>query len=273
MSVFLVDKSIEHKLILNNKNNTNNINEKSEKIIIKVGTNTIINNNELNKKFLTRLIYETNNLLEQEKKVLIVTSGAVGLGKTKINYKKEMTIKSQQGLAAIGQIMLMYEYKKRFDAIGLNCAQILISKKDLLDSKSIINLENTINFLFENQIVPIINENDVVATEELKNSKFSDNDSLAVLLAKEINANLIIMITQKEGLIGKNGKIIKNYYSKKQLKKMENSKDGRGGIKTKIRMIQKANCFCDVFITGPNNFNDFSKGNAIGTFCKTKKID
>lgn len=136
-------------------------------IIIKIGTNIIINNNEINKKFFTILTNEISELVEKQKKIVIVSSGAIGFGKQKINCKGD-SVKEQQGLAAIGQIGLMKEYVKRFELVGIDTAQILISQKDLSEKENLENLKNTLEFLFEKNIVPIVNENDVVATEELR---------------------------------------------------------------------------------------------------------
>jgi glutamate 5-kinase len=262
VSIFLQNSSISNAI------------SNSNIILIKVGTNVLMDSTQLNKKFLTELVYETSLLMDSKKRVVIVTSGAIGMGKRKIKFQEETTnIKPQQGLAAIGQIYLMDEYKKRFEALGIECGQVLLSQRDFTDSDCVINIKNTFDFLFEQKIVPIVNENDVVATEELrKNGAFSDNDSLSVLLANQLDAKLLVMLTTKNGLIGKDGEIIIELKNKEELMQMEkNSSDGRGGIDSKLKSIFEAQKFgINVFVTGSESFNKFSKGKAIGTFIKAK---
>ncbi|MFA5126151.1 MAG: glutamate 5-kinase [archaeon] len=245
---------------------------KYDLIIIKVGTNSVMDENGVKNEFLTQLVFEIKSLLEVGKKVVIVTSGAIGFGKRKIGFgKKTANIKEQQGLAAIGQINLMSEYLKRFDNIGICGAQILVSQHDLMNKHCFDNIKNTFDFLFEHKIVPIVNENDVVATEELRiNGSFSDNDELAALLAKQIHADLLVMITTKNGLISRDGSVVKNLSDFSMVCPMgETSKDGRGGIYSKLSSIQTATkSGCDVFVSGPDSFKGFSEGKSKGTFVK-----
>jgi len=243
-------------------------------IIIKIGTNSIMDERGIKSEVLSRLVFEVKSLLNMGKKVVIVSSGAIGFGKRKIGFgEKSVSIKEQQGLAAIGQINLMSEYLKRFDTLGICGAQILVSQHDLMNKHCLDNIKNTFDFLFEHKIVPIVNENDVVATEELRiNGSFSDNDALAALLAKQIHADLLVMITTKNGLIAKDGSIIKELSDTKLVCPMgETSKDGRGGIHSKLSSIQTATkSGCDVFVSGPDSFKGFSEGEAKGTFVKSK---
>jgi len=244
-------------------------------ILLKVGTNTLMDSTQVNKKFLTELTYEISLLQSLGKNVILVTSGAIGLGKRKINFQgeKPFTIKTQQGLAAIGQMHLMEEYRKRFDSLGVECAQILLSGRDFADKDCVNNIKNTFDFLFEQKVIPIVNENDVVATEELrKNGAFTDNDSLSVLLANQLDAKLVVMFTTNNGLIGKNGEILKEMTCQEELMQMEkNSNDGRGGIDSKLNSIFIArNNGLNVFVSGADSINGFSKGKSIGTFIRAK---
>jgi glutamate 5-kinase len=242
-------------------------------VVIKIGTNTIIDEHGLRRPFLTEIVSEVTSLLSKGKKVVIVTSGAIGMGKRKL-FIEPKTVAQQQGLAAIGQTELMNEYMKRFESMGLTCAQLLLSQRDLMEKECLSNLHNTLNFLFEHHSVPIVNENDVVATEELrKEGFFSDNDALSALLSKQINADLLVMLTSKNGLIARDGSVLQNFSNLGQLCQMgESSKDGRGGINSKIKAIQTANAAkCDVFVSGPSSFKGFSEGKASGTFAQAKK--
>ena len=218
-------------------------------IVIKVGTNSIMSEGGINKAFLTQLICEVSSLIRKGKKVVIVTSGAIGLGKRKIAFDSagSATIKEQQGLAAIGQLALMGEYAKRFESVGLECAQILLSQRDLMDEACLANIQGAFDFLLERNIAAVVNENDVVATEELRrNGAFSDNDELAALLSRRLGAGLLVMLTSKNGLIGKDGTVLKTFSRAGELCAMEkSSKDGRGGIGSKLESIAKAKgTFC-----------------------------
>lgn len=240
-------------------------------IIIKVGTNIIIKNGELNKEFLTTLVHEVSELRKKEKNIIIVTSGAIGLGKKKLNYTP-VSVPDQQGLAAVGQLQLMNEYQKRFENVGIECAQILLSQNDLNHKLAFENIKNAFDFLFKHKVIGIVNENDVVATEELrKNGNFSDNDALASHLAEKLQANLLVLLTEKGGLIGKDNKLLEEFTSIDELAVLENTKGGRGGIDTKIKAIQNArDNGITVLISGSNNLRGFSGGKITGTIAKPK---
>lgn len=238
-------------------------------VMIKIGTNTIIKNEEIDKEFLTNLTLKVGELTKSGKKVCIVSSGAVGLGKKATNFNPTL-VKEQQGLAAVGQIKLMHEYQKRFENIGLEVGQVLLSQQDLLNKECLNNIKNAFDFLFEHKIIPIINENDVVATEELrKNGSFSDNDALASLLATKIRTDLLIIITEKGGLVGKNGEILKEFQNTSELAILENTKGGRGGIESKLQAIELATKNgCDCFITSNREIKNLNNKIIIGTLCK-----
>lgn len=260
---------MENKLVEKNKEfEINNYNL----AIIKIGTNTIIKNEEIDKEFLTNLTLKVGELTRGGKKVCIVSSGAVGLGKKATNFSPTL-IKEQQGLAAVGQIKLMQEYQKRFENIGLEVGQVLLSQQDLLNQECLNNIKNAFDFLFEHKIIPIVNENDVVATEELrKRGSFSDNDALASLLATKIRADLLIIITEKGGLIGKSGEILKEFHELNELANLENTNGGRGGIESKINAITLATQNgCDCFITSSKEIKNLERKTIIATFCKSVK--
>jgi len=239
-------------------------------VMIKVGTNTIIKNEEIDKEFLTNLTLKVGELTKRGKRICIVSSGAIGLGKKATNFTPTI-VKEQQGLAAVGQIKLMHEYQKRFENIGLEVGQVLLSQQDLLNKECLNNIKNAFDFLFEHGIIPIINENDVVATEELrKNGSFSDNDSLASLLATKIRADILIIITEKGGLVGKSGEILKEFHNTSELAILKNTKGGRGGIESKLSAITIATKNgCDCFVTSSKEIQKIENNYVIGTLCKT----
>jgi len=165
----------------------------------------------------------------------------------------------------------MNEYTKRFDLFGINCAQVLLSGHDLLNETCSSNIKNTFDFFFQNNIVAIVNENDVVATEELrKNGVFTDNDSLASLIATQIRADLLVILTKTNGLIGRDGVVLSEFNSISQLLVMgSKSSGGRGGIDSKIKAIINASSKgCDVFVSGKGSFCGFSSGLAKGTMTR-----
>jgi glutamate 5-kinase len=219
-------------------------------------------------------VNEVNELIKNNNQIIIVSSGAIGLGRKILNYKKEkLSIKEQQGLASIGQYHLMNEFEKRLTLFDIKCAQLLVSQMDLNHEETLNNIKNTLDFLFENNVLAIINENDSVSTIELrKNGHFSDNDFLSALISKKISADLLILLTNTCGLIGKDNCILENFNNEEELLEMKTkSSDGTGGINSKLRSIKFANeNGVDVFVSGKNNFFGFYKGNAKGTFCSKK---
>lgn len=242
-------------------------------LIIKIGTNSIIKGNELDKDFLHELTREVNLLKKKNKKVVIVSSGAIAIAKLKLGIVPE-NIKQQQGLSAIGQLMLMQEYSKRFELIGLTLAQVLVSQRDLMDKNCLENIKNTFDFLFEQNIVPIVNENDVVSTEELqRNGSFSDNDILSAILTKQLKANLLVLVTEKGGLMDGEGKIISFLKDTSSIRDLgTKTVSGRGGIKTKISAINIAkDSGADVFVIGPNDLSLFENKKVGGTLISAKK--
>ena len=131
------------------------------------------------------------------KEVLLVTSGAVGAGLSKLGYtERPKSIPEKQAAAAVGQGILMHVYEKIFSEHGETVAQLLLTKDDLKNRKRFLNSQNTLLSLINKRAIPIINENDTVVVEEIK---FGDNDTLAALVAGLVNADLLILLTDIEG--------------------------------------------------------------------------
>ena len=150
---------------------------KSEKIVIKIGSSLLINQNRFNLSWLSNFIDDVIFLIKKKKKIIIVASGAVSLGKKYLNInKKKMSIEMKQACAACGQVILMKNFMKSFEKKKKKVAQILLTFSDTEDRKKSLNSRETINKLLDLNIIPIINENDTVATDELK---FGDNDRLS----------------------------------------------------------------------------------------------
>jgi len=174
------------------------LNTKSKKnIVIKIGTTSIIKNNKVDSSLLNNLVDIVKDFSKQYNFV-IVTSGAVGLGASKLKYKtRPKSLKKLQVASAVGQIELVNQYEKIFNKSKMNIAQVLITKNLIDDREQFVNTTQALNELLSEGIVPVVNENDVVATEELK---FGDNDRLSAIVSIIVDAEKLIIITNKEGL-------------------------------------------------------------------------
>lgn len=166
---------------------------------MKVGTSTLTHQTgKLNINRMENLVRQLTDLQNQNREVVLVTSGAVGVGLGRLGLtERPGTILQRQALAAIGQGLLMQIYEKLFSEYGQTVAQILLTRSDISDRKRYLNARNTILALLKYQVVPIINENDTVATEELK---IGQNDALSALVAGLIEADLLILLSDVDGL-------------------------------------------------------------------------
>ena len=173
-----------------------------EKIIIKVGTTTLSAESGINTEIIEKLSSVITKLRKSGHKVLLVTSGAVALGVKKLGSKPK-TILGKQARAAVGQALLMQTYEKYFSVHDISIAQILLTREGFLQRETYINTRETIQELLEMNVLPIINENDAVASEEIR---FGDNDMLSALVSDLISADRLIILTDEEGLYDKNPK-------------------------------------------------------------------
>lgn len=170
-----------------------------KRLVIKVGTSTLTHNTgKLNLAQLEYLVRELAELRHRDIEVILVTSGAVGAGIGKLGLKqKPKNIPEKQALAAIGQGILMQMYEKLFSEYGEVVAQILLTREDINQRERYLNARNTLLTLLRLGAVPIINENDTVAFEEIK---FGDNDTLAALVAGLVDADLLVILSDIDGL-------------------------------------------------------------------------
>ncbi len=179
----------------------------TQKIIIKVGTNTLSLKDSLkgiNTEVVQRLTNTIGKLKSLGHEVILVTSGAVALGVKKLNLKtKPKTISGKQAVAAIGQALLMQTYEKYFSKYNISIAQILLTRDGFSQRESYINARETILELLKLKVLPIINENDTVASEEIR---FGDNDMLSAMVADLVSADKLIILTDEEGLYDSNPK-------------------------------------------------------------------
>lgn len=171
---------------------------KCRRLVFKIGTNVLFENDSLSRNRLKVWARQAAELKRQGREVIIVTSGAIGAGFKKLGLsKRPESIKMKQASAAVGQVYLMAAWEKALGDADLLAAQILISASDLADRTSFLNAKNTLIALLECGVVPVINENDTVALEELK---FGDNDTLAALVAGLVEADLFINLSDIDGL-------------------------------------------------------------------------
>ena len=217
-------------------------------IVLKIGTTSIIKDNKLNHDLIDSLAASVKEQKLNGFNFVIVTSGAVQLGANELNLEQRPTaLKSLQVASAVGQITLANSFKEIFKTKDLKIAQVLMSKNVLEDRNQFVNTSDALNELIAQDIIPVINENDIVATEELK---FGDNDRLSAIVAIVVKAEKLVLITNQEGLFdsdpqkSKNAEKI-NYieYDSEELADlipMSVSGEGAGGFSTKIMASQMA---------------------------------
>lgn len=173
--------------------------KKAKRIVIKVGTSTITYaNGKRNFSQIDRLAREISDLQNQGKEMILVTSGAVAVGVDRMGLPgKPKTIPGKQAAAAVGQGVLMHTYEKFFADYGQIVAQVLITKTEAIDRHRYNNTRNTFMELMRQRVIPIVNENDVVALDELK---IGDNDNMSALVAGIVDADLVIILSDVDGL-------------------------------------------------------------------------
>lgn len=257
---------------------------KTKNIVIKVSTQMITDGvAEIYYDKVQAFVKEVAGLIKEGYSVIIVSSGAIGCGLAKLNMKERPAeYKRLQALASVGQIHLMSIYQEEFNKYSLNIGQILLSADDTKDSERRSNVRNTLEVLLEKGIVPIINENDSVAIEELS---YGDNDTLSALVAVLLFVDLVIILTDVEGLCDKNPKIHPDSQIisevveiNNDLEKLVEDIDGGitfGGMKCKINAIKKlTNIGIPAIITSFNKkdiLKRILKGEEIGTYFIAQK--
>ena len=169
-----------------------------KRVVVKVGSGTLSNRAGINKARLRALVQEMAALHRDNFDLVVVTSGAVAAGMARLGRRERpKTIPQRQAAAAIGQIDLMALYEEYFDAVNIRVAQVLLTHDDLSNRGRYINAKHTIEALLQARAVPVANENDTVAVEELN---FGDNDNLSALVATLVEADLLIILSDVAGL-------------------------------------------------------------------------
>ncbi len=174
-----------------------------QRIVVKVGSSTITHEETGNIDFikLEKLVRILTDLQHRGKEVVLVTSGAVAVGRKYMGLKERpKTTATKQACAAIGQASLMTVYQKLFSEYHQPCAQILLTKLTVLNEITRTNARNTFEELFKLGVIPIVNENDTVATDELEDLEIGDNDTLSALVTAMIHGDLLILLSDIEGM-------------------------------------------------------------------------
>ena len=172
------------------------------RIVVKIGTSTLAHpSGRLNLRRVSELCMVISDLKNAGHEIIVVSSGAIGMGMGKLNLTQRPTdVPTKQAVAAIGQCELMYTYDKLFSEYNHTVAQILITDIDIATEPRRQNFHNTLHRLLELNVLPIINENDTVATEELG---VGDNDTLSAIVASSITADLLVLLSDIDGLYDK----------------------------------------------------------------------
>ena len=247
------------------------------KIVVKVGTSTLAHpTGQLNIRKVEEFCRVLSDLKNAGHQLILVSSGAIGMGVGKLSlHDRPHDIPTKQAAASVGQCELMYTYNKEFGEYNHTVAQILLTILDLQDAQHLQNFRTTIERLLELGVLPIINENDSVATEEIE----IDNDTMGALVAKAVGAELLILLSDIDGLYDKDPHkdpdaklipLVKNLTDDiMALGGDKGSALGTGGMVTKLRAAQIATrSGCDMIIANgktPALLYDILDGKSVGT--------
>jgi len=279
---------------------------KAKRIVVKIGTNVLTKNGGIDAAYVRRVAAQISSLLDTGRQVVIVSSGAIGMGAGRLDLDGKVrpvrksaagradikclisngvkNMKMRQACAAIGQPLLMQEYRKSFLRHGVTVAQVLLTAEVLNNRKTYLNLRNSIETLLGLGVVPILNENDSVSTDEI-GTAFGDNDKLSALVASKIDADLLIMLSDIDALYDKNPRkfpgakpiravfeitadIVKNAGGK-------GTRYATGGMKTKLEAAKIAsNAGCRIVLANGRLKNIIARiiaGEEIGTVFMPKR--
>jgi glutamate 5-kinase len=173
--------------------------KKMNKIVVKVGTSTLTQGSpKLSKRFMLSLVEQMAWLHSQGKEVILVSSGAMAAGRELLSaVNGDHTLPLKQMFASIGQVKLMQAWAELFAFYDVHVGQVLLTREDFAQQERYVNTSHTLACLLQNKIIPIINENDTIATKEIK---VGDNDNLAAMVGKLVDADALILLTDQEGL-------------------------------------------------------------------------
>ena len=248
------------------------------RIVVKIGTSTLAHpTGHLNIRRVEELCKIMSDIKNAGHEVILVSSGAIGMGVGKLGLRERpKDIPSKQAAAAVGQCELMYTYDKLFSEYHHTVAQLLITGEDIANEKRHGNFSNTLNRLLELGALPILNENDTVATDEIV---IGDNDTLAAIVAESVAAEKLVLLSDIDGLYTADphkdpdarllSRVTKLDDSILALAGVSSTKQGTGGMVTKLQAARICmKCGCDMIIangSNPANLYDIIDGKAVGT--------
>jgi len=254
-----------------------------KRIVVKIGSNVLTQLNGFpDLARIEHLVDQIVTLKKQGKTVVVISSGAVASGRSMISIsEKQDAVAARQLLASIGQIKLINTYLSLFERQQMLCSQVLVTKEDFRDRKHYLNIKSCLSILLKHQVIPIVNENDVVSVTELM---FTDNDELAGLVASMLDADALVILSNVDGIYNGDPKS----HSSSVIREIKRDNDtissfistaksgsGRGGMVTKLSMAQKvAKLGIPVHIangTRENVLTDLVAGNVVNTFFVPEK--
>ena len=257
--------------------------EEIKRIVVKVGTSSLTHDTgKINLRRIENLVRVLSDLMNMGVEVVLVSSGAIGVGVGKLGLEeKPSDTRSKQALAAIGQASLMSIYEKYFMEYGYNTGQVLLTKFVLDDEERYISAKNAFNTMIDYSVIPIVNENDVISTYEIE---FGDNDTLSAYVAKLVDADMLVILSDIDGFYDGNPADAKS----KLISVVEEitdeirncaggvgSRRGTGGMITKLNAAELVGeAGIDMVITNgqnPENIYDIVEGKAVGTLFKGRK--
>ena len=216
------------------------------RIVVKVGTHAIAaKSGRPDHAALKRLVRDISALKACGAEVIFVSSGAVAAGVESLGLKSRPgQVNDVQMCAAVGQARFIYEYERLFAEYGVKIGQILLTHYDFENRRRSLNVKTVLDRLVKQGIVPIVNENDVVADEELKGQTFGDNDHLSFLIAKLVRADTLVLLTTVDGLLDGAGKRIQKVENFREAVKVVHAGDkgrlSKGGMDSKLKAVKSA---------------------------------
>lgn len=256
-----------------------------KRIVVKIGTSNVTHEEtgDINLLKLDKFAQVLTDIRSRDKDVIIVSSGAIGAGRTALGIKSKPTeLPVKQACAAVGQARLMMIYQKLFAEYNQTIAQLMVTKHTLTNPISRTNAQNTLTELLNMGVIPIINENDPVSTDQIQNEVFGDNDTLSAIVAELVDADLLILLSDIDGLYTDNprtnpdAKFIELVESvddnMMQYAKGASTTWGTGGMTTKLEAAKIANgAGVDMIICNGSDVVNISRildGKDIGTVFK-----
>ena len=253
------------------------------RIVVKIGTSTLAHGTgHLNIRRVEQICKVLSDIKNSGHELILVSSGAIGMGVGKLGLRQRPTdMPTKQAAAAVGQCELMYTYDKLFAEYHHTVAQLLITKEDIACEARHINFSNTLNRLLELGALPILNENDTIATDEIV---IGDNDTLAAIVAESVKADLLVLLSDIDGLYTADphsdpeAKLIHRVHKIDEeimaLAGVSSTTLGTGGMVTKLRAAEIClSCGCDMVIANgrnPEALYDILDGKQVGTYFSEK---